>query len=285
MHLDRAEQRFASVGLADGERVDTETQRFPSIASKGTLTWVTSPVDSPLSGLSFAERARSALAASSSLAWIAGGTAGSSLFYEECGSPILLTSDAEATELLAAGAGRIAVDLHPHLGLVRLVGQFWPLADGDARRRIASIRHDHRDCPGCAELPTTRMIGLHVVTVAIRLPGERSYRPIPLDSYLVATPDPIVAAGTAMAAHLNADHGPELRSLAATLLGQPRDQLAGASIGAIDAGGFTVTVVGSTGARMITIGFPHRPTDERDLQACLRTALRVDADGPGCLGT
>ena len=86
----------------------------------------------------------------------------------------MLTTEAEAEDLLLAGAGRITMDRHPHIGLVRLSGQFWPLANADALPRLEAIKRDHRDCANCVSHRLTRMIGLHVVTAAIRLPGERS---------------------------------------------------------------------------------------------------------------
>lgn len=230
-------------------------------------------VGTSLTRLSFAERARSALSASSSLAWAVGDDAGSALYYEECGSPILLTDDDVAEELLAVGAGRIEMALHPQVGLVRLVGQFWPLADTDAVPKIDAIRRDHQDCTNCVSRRITRLIGLHVVTAAIRLPQESSYRPIALDDYALAAPDPIVSSGAIIAAHLNSDHSDELRAVAAGILGVPTGAVAGASIGAVDRGGIELETVGGFGGQVMFIPFPRPPADERDLQRSMRTAL------------
>ncbi|SDT27029.1 DUF2470 domain-containing protein [Microlunatus soli] len=238
-----------------------------------------SSVGSRLIQLSFAERARSALSASSTLAWAAGDEAGTALYYQECGSPILLTDDEVADELLFAGCGRIEMGLHPRLGLVRLVGQFWPLADTEAVPKIEAIRRDHQDCSHCVSRRITRLIGFHVVTAAIRLPGETEYHPITVDEYAMAGPDPIIAAGAVIAAHLNADHADELRAVSAGLLGVPHDAVAGASIGAIDCGGFELETVGGFGGQMVFIPFPHPPADERELQRALRLAL--DDSGTG----
>lgn len=165
------------------------------------------------------------------------------------------------------------MDLHPQVGVVRLAGQFWPLANSEAAPKIEAIRSDHQDCPNCISHQITRMIGLHVVTAAIKLPGERDYRPIALDDYLVAAAEPVVAHGATVANHLNAAHGSQLRALAGRLLGQPESDIAGASVGAVDRHGFELSAVSGLGGRLITVGFRHRPPNERELQQCFRAAL------------
>lgn len=239
---------------------------------------MTPHLGSSLIGLTNAERARSALAASSSLAWVAGTEAGSALFYEECGFPILLTTDGAAEDLMRAGAGRITLDQHPHVGLVRLVGEFWPLANADALPRLEAIKRDHRDCTNCISHQLSRMIGLHVVTAAIRLPGEREFRPISLDDYTAATPDPVVACGAVIAAHLNTAHQAEIRSVGANLLEAPAAQIAGASIGAVSSFGFELSISTDQGGRVLALPFDIPPVDEADLQRSFRRAL-IGTDG------
>lgn len=234
---------------------------------------------SPLTQMTFAGRARSALSASSSLAWATGEEAGTALYYQECGSPILLTDDEVAEDLLTAGAGRIEMGLHPQVGLVRLVGQFWPLADTDAVPKIEAIRRDHQDCSNCISRRITRLIGLHVVTVAIRLPQEADYRPIAPDDYALAAPDPIVASGAAIAAHLNSDHSDELREVAARVLDVPSGAVAGASVGAVDCTGFALETVGRFGGQVVFIPFAQPPIDDRELQRSLRAALSDGGHG------
>lgn len=226
-----------------------------------------------LAGMSAAARARSTVAAGSSLIWATGRDAGTTVYFEECGSPMLLATDETAAELLGAGAGRIVLDLHPRLGLVRLTGQFWPLAGRDAEPALEALRTRHADCSGCDGVPYSRVIGLQVVTVSIRLPGDPVHRPIDLDDYVLAEPEPMVTVGAGIAAHLNADHEPENRALGANLLGEGLGHVAGARVGAVGAAGFELAVVDQTGGWLLTVPFEHPAEDVHQLQRDFHAAI------------
>lgn len=212
-----------------------------------------------LADLSFAQRARSVVAASSSLAWVsADGDAGVAPYYEECGSPMMLASDEAAYLLVEASAGRVELGLHPRIGIVRLSGQFWQLAGFEAREVLETERRRHAECADCPAWQFSRVIGLQVVTIAIRLPGEPDYRPIELDDYVLAEPEPMVAVGATMAAHLNTDHEIEIAEFAATVLRKPIGSVLGARVGVVDAAGFDLSVVDTFGGQDLRVPF-HRP--------------------------
>ena len=238
----------------------------------------------PLAGTTPAGRARAALACHPSLAWVAGGRAGVAPYYEQVGAPMLFATEEDAARMLEAGAGRVELGLHPRLGLLRLAGQFWPVIGHQAQAMLTAVHDQHADCPNCPSRDFTRVIGVHVVTAAIRLPGDHDHRPIAVDDYLIAQPDPLIAVGAATAAHLSADHAEELRTFAAGILGPSADVLA-ASVGAVDSGGFELFVVDETGSRLVVVPFWPQPIDERQLQSCFRIALAAFAgrsDPPGC---
>lgn len=213
----------------------------------------------PLSRLSVAERARSVVGAGGSLAWFADGEKGMAPFYDECGSPMLLTSSAVAARLLSAEIGKITIDVHPRLGRVELAGQFWQLAGDQATAMLEAVHRDHAECPGCDAWQLSRVVGLQVVTVAVRLPGDRRPRPVALDDYIVAHSDPMAAMGANIAAHLNAFHAEDLGVLAARLLRAPVDAVIGAHAGAIDEHGFELWVVDESGGALLTVSLPRPP--------------------------
>lgn len=230
-----------------------------------------------MAALSYAQRARSVVTACPTLAWVSGDEAGIAPYYEECGSPMVLATDQAATALLETNTGRVEFGLHPRVGMVRLCGQFWPLAGQHAQDSLEAERRRHADCLDCPTWRFSRVIGLQVVTVAIRLPGESGYRPIELDDYVLAEPDPMVAVGATMAAHLNADHGAEIAELAAAQLKMPAADVIGARIGVVDAAGFELSVVDLLGGRDVRVPFeipPSTPSDLPDAMHAVITSVR-----------
>jgi|GEM_PF-5980270 len=234
---------------------------------------------SRLAHLSLATRARTIAAIRGSAAWVTCDTADRAPCYDELGTPMILATDEAAEELLGAETGRLVLDAHPRLGIVELAGQFWSVAGQGAAEALESVRRDHVDCPGCDVWRFTRVIGLQVVTAAVRLPGERDARPITLEAYESARPDPLITWGASIAAHVNIAHEMELVSLAAALTQQPPAQVIGASVGAVDGAGFELSVVDANGGALLLVPLPYPVIDPRALPDALHEAIATVVSG------
>lgn len=227
----------------------------------------------PLTHLSPADRARSVVAAGGSLIWNTDAAAGSAPFYEQYGSPMLLATDETAAELLAAGRGRVLLDLHPHVGIVELSGRFWSLATHDTLQVLEALRRSHETCPRCTVRRVTRVIGLQVTAATLRLPGDPNDHPISLDDYELAGADPMVAVGINLAAHLNTHHPAEISALAAALLRIRPAEIAAAYVGPIDGRAFELSILDESGAHVMVLPLERSVADPADLPDVLHDAI------------
>lgn len=232
-----------------------------------------------LSRLTLAARARTIAAVRGSAAWLTDERADRAAYLDQFGTPMLLVTDDDAAALMASGTGRIVLDAHPRLGIVELAGQFWTVTGPGAEATLDGARRDHPDCVRCEARRCTRVIGLQVVTAAVRLPGEVESHPIPFDAYESAGPDQLITWGASIAAHVNAAHQAELATLAAALTRQPLTRVIGASVGAVDGEGFELSVVDATGGGLVVVPLPYPVVDPRALPDALHRAITTAVSG------
>lgn len=234
---------------------------------------------SRLARLPRASLARTITSIRGSARWLTTGSTDRAPYFDEFGTPMLLASDESAAELLHAGTGRVVLDGHPRLGIVELAGQFWSVAGPGAAAALEGVRRDHLECPGCDVWRFTTVIGLQVVTASLRRPGELESRPVPVDDYEAARPDPLLTWGASIAAHVNAAHRGELAALAAALTDQPSSRVVGAAVGAVDGEGFELSVVDATGGAILVVPLPYPVVDPRALPDALHHAIETAVSG------
>ncbi|GAB3918511.1 hypothetical protein GCM10011575_34270 [Microlunatus endophyticus] len=233
------------------------------------------PVKLPLARLSPAVRARSVVAAGGSLDWATDAVAGSATFYEQYGAPMLLSGEAMAADLLAARLGRVRLALHPRIGVVNLSGVFWPLAARESAQIVEAFERGRRCCPDGSSVRITRVIGLRVTHAAVLLPGAEQECSITMDDYDLAWPDPVVAVGAHIAAHLNDHHQAEVAALGATLLDVPVPAIAGVQVGPVDGDAFELSVLDSAGAHVFVVPLPEPVRDPALLPEAIREAIAI----------
>ena len=196
---------------------------------------------------------------------------GQAPYLEQDGTPMLLVERATADDLLRAGEVAIESAALPELGVLRLVGSVWPaVADGQLAA-LRQFRSEHAACSDCCGPLRTHLVGVRVDTVALAASG--SVLPVDLDAYVDARPDPGITRSLRVRMHLNADHGDDLRVLAARLFGRRPAELAGVRVEWIDALGLDLAVIDEEGASSVRLPFRVPLTSMEDLGERLHRVL------------
>lgn len=230
--------------------------------------------------LSPAASARTVLAAGAWLTWTTDGGDHHAPYFEDSGTPVLVVDRSTRDDLLAAGSMSTTSYVLPSLGVLRISGSPWPVANDTFLASVREFRLQHAECDDCCGPLRAHLVGVRIERVEFAPGGAGYFESVDVDAFLAAAPDPILTRSVRVRAHLNADHHEELRMLAARLLGLAGTDVAAATLEGIDALGVDLAVIGREGSRMFRFPFRVPLTSMDDLGGQLHQLLNQPGPYP-----
>ena len=222
-------------------------------------------------------RARTVLAACSSVGWTREGETYTAPFVDEAGSLLMMVAEDVRNDLLEAGTGRLELAATPAIGVVQLVGTFWPVATSVAQNVLAEVRACHVECADCPNRRITHLVGMQVDQVELQAEGD--FCLVDLDAYAVAEPDWFVAVGVNVSDHINAVHQDDVVDAASRFAAEPPEAILTAQIAWMDRSGFEISLIDESGGRWIRVDYSRPVVAPDRLSEAAHAALTRGPDG------